>query len=474
MRGDRAKARCLLGMLAVAIGLVTGAGKVGAEPPRVWVGSAGTVVARTHANYTPICDGDLCLPGNVEFFIRWRVGVLLDEPVVYCDAAWALSYVRNVIGSRTVPEEVLGRIRIFNVRYQGVAESEGPAYRAESSQGFECDLGILGAPVASIHDVAKWPKEKQGPAFSLQVPESPAWSHLFFWRCLGCNKEFWPEAKAKAAMGRRFTLVNRALEITAIQYDLSPVRAWMAEQEAQVVAKTRAAHEQREQALAREREKREQAPGKDFWSQPESSETRQEQARRIAGEKEIVRLEAEVHRKRAEAEASRRRYQDWENGERQRQANVVKPGPAKEYRRAMDEVLRFFSQHLAHVPGSEGAYDAWSLREVAPCRIDVQVTGTRWWHDPGDVLVLTTIRNGKSHTPPRRPPRRELRSFHEAWTLNLPHDAQAITAYDTGTFGVQIVGKPYGGIKGSTAGASALPLKQALDAAIAACRKQPW
>ncbi|WP_028865856.1 hypothetical protein [Psychromonas aquimarina] len=187
---------------------------------------------------------------NTKIHISWKIWTLLDEPVYDCIAKWdKVTQVRirvnqndkktTLFTSTTskdsenyIPQEILDKIRIYNVRLLSRLRSGSFGYKQEIPY-FVCDPGVM---------------SKAGNESSFNLPSSPKWDRLFLgaavsqiihpvsekkWRKIDVDRNYinadkaksWFKEKNNSQSAEYIELVSPRL--ITVQYDLSAVKHWL-------------------------------------------------------------------------------------------------------------------------------------------------------------------------------------------------------------------------------------------------------
>lgn len=250
-------------------------------------------------------DSGLELDRGATILVNWKVWTLYDEPVVDSTAAWSVwagtsirslpSWVRRYKGPLEIPQEVLKKIRVFNVELFG---------EAWSLEGLILDPGVFTQPMIHTYgltgiDTVDWkafmnsPPDTQAESFSFNVPSSPSWKNLFRTESgglgvLGAKIE---EAKAMVKQGFNLGTYDKQLGILKASFDLSAVRDWLWQKEREAVETWEAEIAQEMRRLAERDAERKKAEESDFWGTSVNTETVEDRAARQTLEWELESIE---------------------------------------------------------------------------------------------------------------------------------------------------------------------------------------
>jgi len=246
-------------------------------------------------------DSGLELDRGATILVNWKVWTLYDEPVVDSTAAWSVSagtsirslpsWVKRYKGPLEIPQEVLKKIRVFNVELFG---------EAWSREGLILDPGVFTQPMIHTYgltgiETVDWkvfmnsPPDTQAELFSFNVPGNPSWKNLFRTESgglggLGTKTE---EAKAMVKQGFKLGTYDKQLGILKASYDLSAVHDWLWQKEREAVETWEAEIIQEKTRLAERDAERKKAEESDFWGTSVNTETVEDRAARQTLEWEL-------------------------------------------------------------------------------------------------------------------------------------------------------------------------------------------
>ncbi len=257
----------------VGLVLATAAGTAlaqAAAPPAA--GDAGARLLQRYDDTLQVWVNDRSVKGYVQLKLKAvaKVWTLMGEPVVYCSAAWSLvgtnlqAEQRNqwhyLLPSST-PREVFDGIGLVQATVAFPLYRKGQSYRETPVSWVPCDLGAMNG--------------NGDPKGSFNVPGSPDWSRFLMVRNRHGDRpwndpaQYLPAAEAKALLASgqyefRAGEGGRLNDGAALRFEfnLSSVRSWLAEQQAQQEAdKLAERRRQREEREAIIRRNRAQQPG---------------------------------------------------------------------------------------------------------------------------------------------------------------------------------------------------------------------
>jgi hypothetical protein len=250
-------------------------------------------------------DSGLELDRGANILVNWKVWTLYDEPVVDSTAAWSVwagtsirslpSWVKRYKGSLEIPQEVLRKIRVFNVELFG---------EVWSREGLILDPGVFTRPMIHAEglsgiETVDWksfmnsPPDNQAESFSFNVPGGKSWATLFLTESggqtvLGAKTE---EAKAMVKQGFNLGTYDNELKILKMGVDLSAVHDWLWQKEREAVETWEAEIIQEKTRLAEQDAERKRAEESDFWGTPANTETVEDRAVRQTLEWELELIE---------------------------------------------------------------------------------------------------------------------------------------------------------------------------------------
>jgi len=250
-------------------------------------------------------DSGLELDWGATILVNWKVWTLFDEPVVDSTAAWNVwewtsirrlpSWVKRYKGSLEIPEDVLKKIRLFNVELFG---------EVWSREGLMLDVGVFTQPMIHTYglggiETPDWSifkngtPEDQAGFFSFNVPGSPSWKNLFKTESgnlgvLGVKTE---DAKAMVKQGFNLGTYENELKILKMGVDLSAIHDWLWQKEREAVEMWEAEIVQEKTRLAEQDAERKKAEESDFWGTPADTETVEDRAARQTLEWELELIE---------------------------------------------------------------------------------------------------------------------------------------------------------------------------------------
>ena len=236
--------------------------------------------------------------------VRWKLTMLMGEPMVYCDVTW---FMRAGLGFRKseVPRSVLQQIRFLPPRVLFVVNKY-----AQRKWYMTCDPGVLGAPQFIVPGkrvqqvLAELSKPARSMAAGYNVATAREIGRLFFYEQV---KDDWVSAEDVAkrlAKPVKLSLVG----LENVRFNLSALRAWNAKQELALAEKSKAKL-LKQQAKSRKRAKKkdDRRRGASFWNSPQDKRTVKQAAAELKRRETVDAKVAAAARsiEKAKAEASR-------------------------------------------------------------------------------------------------------------------------------------------------------------------------
>ena len=222
-----------------------------------------------------------CGPLEFQVHINWAMWTLMGEPVYNVNAAVELR-THALIATKDgrgygIPKEVLHKIRPVKITIYGNIFSL-------SSHKTVCHVKWdAGAPgklyTEQYKDFKDLSKEEQKKYYSFNVAGSTDWDKFFYYT----EGNYVRKNEAVEFFKSKIKMNDARAEI---EWDLTPVKSYIAQQERLALDKKRAELDKQKQELDKKQQEREQAQKQkeeeDFWNTPASTETRDDAVEREA------------------------------------------------------------------------------------------------------------------------------------------------------------------------------------------------